>query len=242
MIKFFRADMDEGANPLELAFSHRWDLPVKEAKALQGQLAERLVTETTFDLAAVETVAGVDVGFRGGLARAAVVVLSFPDLVPVDSALFEEAVSFAYVPGLLAFREGPPVLGALEKLTTWPDLCIYDAHGLSHPRRMGLASHMGVILDQPSIGCAKSRLIGMHSEPGDGVGDWTPLRDQDEIIGAVVRSRSGVRPLYVSIGHRVDLSTSIGIVLRCTRGYRLPETTRLAHQLAGGAELPIRRS
>jgi deoxyribonuclease V len=227
---------------MELAVSHRWDLPVKEAKALQEQLAERIVTETTFNPAAVETVAGVDVGFRGGLARAAIVVLSLPDLVPVNCALHEEAVTFPYVPGLLAFREGPPVLGALEKLTVWPDVLLFDAHGLAHPRRMGLASHMGAILDQPTIGCAKSRLIGAHGEPGDGVGDWTPMRDQDETVGAVVRSRSGVKPVYVSIGHRVDLSTSVDIVLRCSKGYRLPETTRLAHQLAGGAELPVRRS
>jgi deoxyribonuclease V len=227
---------------MELAFSHRWDIPVKEAKALQEQLAERVVMETTFDPAAVETVAGVDVGFGGGLARAAVIVLSLPDLVPVDCALCEETVAFPYVPGLLAFREGPPVLGALSKLKVWPDVCVFDAHGLAHPRRMGLASHMGAILDQPSIGCAKSRLIGTHGEPGDGVGDWTPLRDQDETVGAVVRSRSGVKPVYVSIGHRVDLSTSVDIVLRCTKGYRLPETTRFAHKLAGGAELPVRRS
>jgi deoxyribonuclease V len=227
---------------MKLAFSHRWDLPVKEAKALQSQLAERVITETTFDPVAVETVAGLDVGFRGGLARAAVVVLSLPDLVPVDCAVCKEAVTFPYLPGLLAFREGPPVLGALEKLTVWPDVLVFDAHGLAHPLRMGLASHMGAILDQPTIGCAKSRLIGTHGEPGNGVGDWTPLRDQDETVGAVVRSRSGVKPVYVSIGHRVDLSTSVDIVLRCGKGYRLPETTRLAHQLAGGAELPIRRS
>ena len=227
---------------MELAFSHRWDLPVKEAKALQEQLAERVVTETTFDPVSVETVAGVDVGFRGGLARAAVVVLSLPDLVPVDCALCEETVTFPYVPGLLAFREGPPVLGALEKLAVWPDVFVFDAHGLAHPRRMGLASHMGAILDQPTIGCAKSRLMGAHGEPGDNVGDWTPLRDLDETVGAVVRSRSGVKPVYVSIGHRVDLPTSIDVVLRCTRRYRLPETTRLAHQVAGGAELPIQRA
>jgi deoxyribonuclease V len=224
---------------MELAFTHRWDLAVKEAKALQEQLAERVVTETTFDPTAVETVAGVDVSFRKGRARAAVVVLRLADLVLVDCALCEEAVRFPYVPGLLAFREAPSVLGALSKLTIWPDLCIYDGHGLAHPRRVGLASHMGVILDQPSIGCAKSRLVGEHGEPGDGAGDWTPLRDGKQTIGAVVRSRPGVKPVYISIGHRVSLSTSVEMVLRCTRGYRLPETTRLAHKVAGGAELRI---
>ncbi len=234
--------MGTAVSRMELAFSHRWDLPVAEAKALQEQLAERVVRETTFDPATVETVAGIDVGFRGGLARAAVVVLTFPDLVAVDCALCEEAITFPYVPGLLAFREGPSVLAALSKLTIWPDLCIYDAHGLSHPRRVGLASHMGVILDQPSIGCAKSRLTGEHSEPGDVAGDWTPLHDREQCIGAVVRTRPGVKPVYVSIGHRVDLSTSVDIVLRCTRGYRLPESTRLAHKVAGGARLQVGRA
>lgn len=224
---------------MEQAFSHRWDLPVKEAKALQAQLAERVVTETAFDAASVETVAGVDVSFRGDQARAAVVVLSLPDLNPVDFALSEEAVAFPYVPGLLAFREGPSVIGALEKLRVWPDLCIFDAHGLAHPRRLGLASHLGVILDTPSIGCAKSRLTGVHDEPGNAVGQWVPLRDADQTIGAVLRTRAGVKPLYVSIGHKVDLSASMDLVLRCTRGYRLPETTRYAHRVAGGSALVI---
>jgi deoxyribonuclease V len=132
-------------------------------------------------------------------------------------------------------------LAALERLDTWPDLFIFDAHGLAHPRRVGLASHMGILLDWPGIGCAKSRLTGSHEEPGDQVGDWVPLYDQDETIGAVVRSRAGVKPLYMSIGHRVDLSTAIEFVLRCTTRYRLPETTRYAHRVAGGHELPLGR-
>jgi deoxyribonuclease V len=185
--------------------------------------------------------AGVDVGLRGDVARAAVVVLSFPDLAPVDYALGEAPVTFPYVPGLLTFREGPSVLAALERLATWPDLFVFDGHGVAHPRRIGLAAHMGVLLDEPSIGCAKSRLTGRHDEPGQAVGDWTPLTDKGETIGAVVRSRAGVKPLYVSTGHRVDLPTAIDLVLRCTRRYRLPETTRYAHKLAGGAELQIER-
>lgn len=227
---------------MKLAVSHPWDLPVNEAKALQVQLAEKVRAETTVDPASVRTVAGVDVGFRGDVARAAVVVLGFPGLEPVDYALAEVPVSFPYVPGLLAFREGPSVLAALERLTTWPDLFVFDAQGLAHPRRLGLASHMGVILDWPSVGCAKSRLIGAHEEPADAVGAWSPLFDGDETIGAVVRSRVGVKPLYVSIGHRVDLPTAVDIVLRCGQGYRLPETTRYAHRVAGGEELQIGRS
>jgi deoxyribonuclease V len=142
------------------------------------------------------------------------------------------------VPGLLAFREGPVVLAALEKLTRRPDVLILDAHGLAHPRRMGLATHLGVILDLPSVGCAKSRLCGEYSEPGPEKGSWTRLCDEDEIIGAVVRTRDNVRPVFVSVGHRVDLETAVSLVLGCAPTYRLPETTRSAHRVAGGGSLP----
>ncbi len=232
---------------MKLAFSHRWDLSIAEAKALQPQLAEKVVTQTTFDPAAVHTVAGVDVSFREDMAHAAVVVLSFPGLEPVDYALGEAqpgqpGATFPYVPGFLTFREGPSVLNALENLTIWPDLFIFDGHGLAHPRRLGLASHMGILLDHPSIGCAKSRLTGNHEEPGEAVGAWVPLLDQGETIGAVVRTRVNVEPLYVSVGHRVDLPTAVSFVLQSIRGYRLPETTRYAHKVAGGAQLQLGQS
>jgi deoxyribonuclease V len=222
---------------MRLAFSHRWDLSIEQAQALQATLAEKVIRATTFDPNAVRTVAGVDVAFEGDIARAAAVVLSFPALKVVDSALTEVRASFPYVPGMLAFREGPSVLAALNKLKVWPDLLIFDAHGLAHRRRAGLAAHMGVILDWPSIGCAKSRLIGTHAEPGQTVGDWASLWDKEEEIGAVVRTRTGSRPLYVSIGHRVALPTAVEFVLRCGRGYRLPETTRCAHRLASQRNL-----
>jgi deoxyribonuclease V len=224
---------------MKLAISHPWDLSVAEARALQPQLAERVVAKTTFDPAALKTVAGLDVSFRDEVARAAVVVLRFPDLEPVEYALGEAPAAFPYVPGLLTFREGPSVLNALEKLTVWPDLMIFDGQGVAHPLRIGLAAHMGVLLDHPSIGCAKSRLTGSHVEPGESVGDWVPLYDSGEIVGAVVRSREKVKPLYISVGHRVDLLTAIDLVLQCTRGYRLPETTRYAHKIAGGSKLVI---
>ena len=224
---------------MRLAISHSWDLPLDEAKALQAELAEKVVTETTFAPASVRMVAGVDVSIRGKMAYAAVVTLSFPELEPVGYALAEAPATFPYVPGLLAFREGPSVLAALDQLRIWPDLFIFDAQGLAHPRRMGLAAHMGVILDWPSVGCAKSRLVGVHEEPGENVGDWVPLMDEDQRIGAVVRSRAKVKPLFVSIGHRIDLSTAIDFVLRCGRGYRLPETTRCAHKVAGGAPIEV---
>lgn len=222
---------------MRLAIAHPWDLAVAEAQALQVEMAEKVVTETTLDPKSVQTVAGLDVGFRDGKARAAIAVLSFPGLELVDYALAELPVTFPYVPGLLAFREGPSVIAALEKIRIWPDLLIFDAHGLAHPRRLGLASHLGVILDQPSIGCAKSRLVGDYEEPGNAVGEWVPLEDRGEVIGAVVRSRAGVKPLFVSTGHRVGLPVAIGFVLRCCSRYRLPETTRYAHRLASGAEM-----
>jgi deoxyribonuclease V len=224
---------------MNLSISHRWDLSPAEAKALQLELAERVIAETTFDPSEVQTVAGVDVSIRKGVARAAAVVLKLTDLKPVDCAVSEAPATFPYIPGLLTFREGPTVLRALERLTIWPDLLIFDGQGIAHPQRIGLAAHMGVILDHPSIGCAKSRLTGTHAEPGNEVGDWEPLIDAGEVVGAVVRSRAGVKPLYVSIGHRVDLVTAIDLVLQCTRGYRLPETTRYAHRVAGGVDLGL---
>ncbi len=238
MIHCLRSANRLGNVLMKLAISHPWDLSVKEAMALQRTLAGKVIAQTTFDPAAIETVAGIDVGFPGGQAQAAVVVLSYPDLELVTYVRASATVTFPYVPGLLAFREGPCVLAALEKLTTWPDLFIFDAQGIAHKRRLGLAAHMGVILDWPSIGCAKSRLVGQHDEPGRDAGKWVPLYDSGETIGAVVRTRTGVRPLYISVGHRVDLPTAVDWVLRCTRGYRLPETTRYAHRMASEAKGP----
>ena len=219
--------------------AHPWDLTTDEARSLQLQLAEKVIPETTFDPARIQTVAGVDVSFPQGTARAAVVVLGLDKLEPVDCALAETPLTFPYVPGLLTFREGPSVLAALAKLKVWPDLLIFDGHGLAHPRRMGLAAHMGVILDRPSIGCAKSKLVGKYDEPGQHPGTWTPLYDGEEIIGRVVRTRARVKPVFVSIGHRVDLETAVQFVLLSTTRYRLPETTRLAHKVAGGARLNL---
>jgi deoxyribonuclease V len=229
---------------MRLAISHRWDLGIEEAQALQARLAGRVICETTFDPSTVATVAGVDVGLQGDMARAAVVVLWFPSLEPADSAVAQVPIRFPYVPGLLSFREGPPVLSALDRLHLWPDLFLFDAHGLAHPRRFGLAAHLGVLLDAPSIGCAKSRLVGAYQEPGPAPGDWAPLLDErrpQETIGAVVRTRTGVKPVFVSVGHRVDLDTAIRFVLACTTRYRLPQTTRYAHQAAGGAEPAVMR-
>jgi deoxyribonuclease V len=211
---------------------HGWDLTPKEAMALQEQLRTRVIREDR--IGTVRHVAGVDVGLEegGNVTRAAVAVLSFPGLQLEDSALAREATRFPYVPGLLSFREAPVVLDAFARLRLAPDLLLYDGHGLAHPRRFGIASHVGLLLDLPSIGVAKTRLIGEYGRVPAAKGGWTPLTDSGEMIGAVVRTRAGVKPLFVSIGHRVSLETAVRYVMACLTRYRLPETTRWAHMLA----------
>lgn len=206
--------------------------------AIQERL--RGLVSTRDALGALAHVAGVDVGFENGgaITRAAVVVLTFPDLVPVDSAVARRATVFPYVPGLLSFREIPAVLQALRRLRVQPGIILCDGHGYAHPRRCGLASHLGVLLDMPTIGVAKSRLLGTHAAVPDGRGRWRALRDRGEVIGAVLRTRAGVQPVYVSVGHRVSLRTALRLVLACAPRYRLPQTTRLAHRLASA---PVHR-
>ena len=222
---------------IETVISHRWDVSPDEAKNIQYGLRQHMRSFALQDRP--EIVAGVDVSVRDGQARSAVVLLSFPELEPVEAATAESPVTFPYVPGLLAFREGPVVLEAFERLTRQPDVLVFDAQGCAHPRRMGLATHLGILLDVPSVGCAKSRLCGEHDEPDAKKGSWTYLWDGDEIIGAVVRTRDYVKPVFVSIGHRVNLETAVALVLDCAPDYRLPETTRWAHWVAGGARLPV---
>jgi len=224
-------------NAMTKSLQHRWDVTPQEAIAIQQRLRSLVITENRVET--VRTVAGVDVGFRGEVAQAAVVVLRYPELEPVDYALGRRPVAFPYIPGLLAFREGPVVMDALEQLRTEPDLLIFDGQGLAHPRRMGIATHIGVLVDRPSIGCAKSRLCGEHHQPAETRGSTARLTDGDEIIGMVVRTRDGVKPVYVSIGHKVDLETAVAYVLNCCRKYRLPEPTRYAHRMAGGERLRL---
>lgn len=206
-------------------------LTPKQAMALQSELAGRLILEDA--LPAVNTVAGVDVGFENReTARAAVVVLRLPDLVPVDYALAREPVRFPYVPGLLSFRECPVALQALAKLSTPPDLLLVDGQGIAHPRGLGVASHLGLETGLPAVGVAKSRLVGEHDTVPDEKGAWVPLRYQGREIGAVLRTRAGVKPLYISPGHRISLPTAIEYVMACVTRYRLPETTRWADGIA----------
>lgn len=207
---------------------HRWDVSPQEACAIQETLRRHVITSNHFS-EPIRTVAGVDVHFADRLAHATIVVCTYPEMEPVEIASAEVPVTFPYIPGLLAFREGPPVLDALARLSHLPDLLLFDAHGLAHPRRVGLATHLGVLLDLPSVGCAKSCLCGSYPPLDPQRGAWVPLTDDGETIGAVVRTRTNVRPVYVSIGHRVDLPTAVQIVLTCATRYRIPDPLRLAH-------------
>lgn len=217
---------------MKVAGLHSFDLGPKEARRLQEELAPRLVAAPPLDLDQVRYVAGADVSTEGDRAYATVVVLSFPELSLVEVQGFEAPLSFPYVPGLLSFREIPPVAGALEKVETPVDAVIFDAQGLAHPRRMGLASHMGLFLDVPTVGCAKSRLVGGYEEPRAERGDATDLVHRGEVVGRVVRTRTNVSPVYVSVGNGVSLESAVALVLACCTKYRLPETTRQAHRTA----------
>jgi deoxyribonuclease V len=212
---------------------HTWPSTIQEAIAIQESLQTQVITTDNFP-EPIHYIAGVDMGFQedGTISVAAVAVLSFPDLRLVETSLAKRSTCFPYIPGFLSFREVPAVLDALEKIQTTPDMILCDGQGIAHPRRFGIACHLGVILDMPTIGVAKSLFIGKHGELADARGSWQPLIHQGETIGAVVRSRTGVKPLYISSGHRISLPTAIDYVLRCTPKYRLPETTRIADKLA----------
>jgi deoxyribonuclease V len=222
--------------PLPVRHPHPWNVSPEEAVAIQQRLREQVIREGPMPGPGT-VIVGVDVGFRGELARAAAVAVRFPDLTPLAQAVAEVPVTFPYIPGLLAFREAPAILAALERLPLSPQVLMVDGHGISHPRRMGIATHLGVYLDLPSIGCAKSKLWGRYEMPPDEPGAWSPLWDGGEMIGAALRTQAGASPVFVSIGHRISLENAIATVMACVRGHRLPEPTRLAHLAAGGADV-----
>lgn len=219
---------------------HDWNLTPREAIALQKQLAQQLVLSPPLDLAAVRTVAGVDVSVRDGFSRAAVVVLSFPDLTVVETVLADAPTPFPYVPGLLTFREGPVLEVAFARLQITPDAFVFDGAGCAHPRGIGVASHMGLWLGRPSVGCAKTRLTGWSSGPGAARGESTPLLARPPTpkepaspqIGTVLRTRASVAPVYVSPGHLIDQDSAVALVCACLTRFRLPEPVRAAHKAA----------
>ncbi len=218
---------------MEFAELHGWKVDCHGAIALQQALAGQVRVQKRLPQP-VATVAGVDVSYEkhGDLFFAAVVVLKLPSLELIDQAHAVARVDFPYVPGLLSFRELPVVLDAFRGLSTIPDAVLVDGQGIAHPRRLGLASHLGLWLDLPTVGCAKSRLCGEHAEPGMRRGDLVPLLLKEDEVGAVLTTRDRVKPMYISPGHLIDVAGAVELVLACTRRYRMPEPTRLAHHLS----------
>lgn len=219
---------------------HKWDISPTAAVALQRELAGRLRLDRTLPENAVRTIAGVDLSppdSESGRVRGAVVVAAWPSLEVVEVSTAEGIADFPYVPGLLSFREAPILLEALAGLRTTPDVILVDGQGTAHPRRFGIACHLGLAIDVPTIGCAKSRLVGTHQQPGEEKGAWTPLEHGGDTIGAVVRTRTGVRPIYVSPGNNINLESSVRWALACSPRYRVPVPTRLAHRAAAGESL-----
>jgi deoxyribonuclease V len=213
---------------------HGWQVTTTRALEIQRGLAAEV--SRNGEITGPRLVAGADISVdrETGTGTGAVIVLSYPGLDIVEVKTVTLKLNLPYIPGLLSFREAPIVLAACEALTATPDLLMVDGQGIAHPRRIGLASHLGLFLEIPTIGCAKSRLCGSHQEPDNEPGSWTELSDGGEVIGAVLRTRAGIKPLYISIGHMIDLKSAVHWVMQCCRGYRLPEPTRLAHQAAGG--------
>ncbi len=215
---------------VNLHHAHPWQVSPAEAVAIQRDLAGKVRAEPL--AGKIQTIAGVDVSIRGQALQTAITVLSLPDLAVVDEVTWQGTVQFPYIPGLLSFREMPAILPALEKLSTEPDVFMTDSQGLAHPRRFGLACHLGVLLDKPAFGVAKTRYIGRYVEPGMAKGSRSPLEDKGELIGSVVRTRDKVKPVFVSLGHLVTLEDAVQLTLACATRYKIPEPTRLAHKLS----------
>ncbi len=213
--------------------AHKWDVRPKEAVAIQQKLREKVVISALKKMPRLIAGADVSLNLYSTTVHSGFVVMQYPTLDVVDHASVTDETTFPYIPGLLSFREIPSLLKAWEKLTTKPDLVIVDGIGIAHPRRFGIASHLGVLLEIPTIGCAKSVLTGVYNEPPLEAGTYTYLHDSKtgEIIGAAVRTKYKVKPVFISPGHKITLAESIKIILACTRKYRLPEPTRMAHNV-----------
>ncbi len=211
---------------------HQWDLSIQQAKAVQQQLAKQVTLQDQFN--ETRYIAGIDVGFeqQGSITRAAIALIDTQTLTPIESAIARIPTSFPYVPGYLSFRELPAIIQALKQLSQAPDLFHCDGQGIAHPRRFGIASHLGVITGIPAIGIAKTRLVGEYQMPKPEKGDYTLLHDGEEQLGYVLRSRTNVKPLFISPGHRISYQTAVESVQACLTKYKLPETTRWAHRLA----------
>ncbi len=221
---------------MHITTEHRWDMTPEEAQQVQRELRGRVVVADEFG--PLRLIAGVDNSYVAATETtyAGVVVLTWPDLEVVERKVSRTPTAFPYVPGLLSFREAPGVLAAIDLLEHRPDLFIFDGQGIAHMRGLGLASHLGLVLDTPSIGCAKSRLVGRYEEPGPEQGDHSPLTYGGRVVGTVIRPATGRKALlFVSPGHRVSVETSARLVTECCRGRVMPEPTRLAHELVTAA-------
>ena len=218
---------------------HAWDITLAEAAAVQRDMAVR-VSQVNGLTRAPRYIAGVDISgaWRGEEATGAVVVLTYPGLLVAEVRTVRIAPPFPYVPGFLSFREIPVLLPAFERLSITPDLLLVDGHGLAHPRRFGIACHLGVLLDVPAIGCGKSLLVGEHDPVPLRRGSWRPVAHRGEVVGAALRTKDGVKPVYVSVGHKIDLKSAVRWTLACATRYRLPDPTRLAHEAASGRLAP----
>lgn len=218
---------------MNITHRHDWNLTPDQAIALQKEMAAEVITDQPLNLSAIRYVAGVDVSVRDNVSHAAVVVLSYPELTIIETVLAHAPTPFPYIPGLLSFREGPVLEEAFRQLQQEPDVFIFDGMGIMHPRRLGIAAHMGLWLDRPTIGCGKTRLLGRYEEPGLERGSYSPLMYYRDQLGVVLRTRDRVKPVFISPGHRADLQSSIDLILACTTRYRLPEPIRAAHKAAG---------
>ena len=206
---------------------HSWEVNPKRAIQFQKELKKKISLKKSFSK--IDKVAGADVSYYQNNMIAGVIIFEFPNLKVIESQFFVSPVKFPYIPGLLTFREGPSLLAAFKKIKNEPDIILFDGQGIAHPRRMGIATHLGLFLDKPTIGCAKSRLSGKYASVGEEKGDYALLKEGEEVLGAVLRTRRKVKPIFVSPGHKIDLSNSIEIVLKCTDKYKLPVPVREAH-------------
>lgn len=206
-----------------------WPRDIRGARALQESLRKKVKIHPL--RRPLELIAGADAAFSGDIVTAVISLFTYPDLTHIEDAIVKVRSSFPYVPGFLGFKEGPAILEAFERLRDKPDLILFDGHGIAHPRGIGIASHLGIILNTPTIGCAKSRLIGEYKEPGSKKGDWTYLYHDGKRIGAVLRTRDGVRPLFISPGHMIDIESSVEIVMNCISIFKIPEPLRRADHL-----------
>jgi deoxyribonuclease V len=218
---------------MQLQSLHDWNVTPQEAIAIQNDVAQKVIYDRPLDVDSIKLVAGVDVSVKNNVSQAAVVVMRFPELEIIETVLAKQPTPFPYIPGLLSFREGPVLVEAFEKLQHVPDVFIFDGMGRIHPRRVGIAAHMGVWLHTPTVGCGKSHLIGAYDDPPNEKGGYSPLTDKGELLGVVLRTRANVKPVYISPGNLIDLDSSVELILRCTPKYRLPEPIRQAHNAAG---------